>query len=76
MEGMEHCMKKTMKIDGMMCQHCAKSVKKALEGVPGVSGAQVSLEEKTARVDCGEEVSDDSLCSAVTEAGYTVTAFG
>ena len=29
-------MEKTMKIEGMMCQHCEATVKKALEGLDGV----------------------------------------
>ena len=41
-------MEKKMKIEGMKCMHCKANVEKALAAVPGVTGAEVSLEEKTA----------------------------
>ncbi len=66
-------MKKCMKVEGMMCAHCQAHVKKALEGVIGVSGAEVDLEAKTATVTLNEEVADEILKAAVTEAGYEVT---
>ena len=40
----ETTMTKTMKIEGMMCGHCEAQVKKALEAVSGVGGAEVSHE--------------------------------
>lgn len=66
-------MTKVLKVDGMMCEHCVAHVKKALEGVSGVSAADVSLEKKQATVTLGGDVSDAALKSAVEEAGYTVT---
>ena len=63
-------MEKTLKIEGMMCMHCAGRVKKALEAVPGVTGAQVDLEKKQATVTLNDAVSDQALLVAVTAAGY------
>ena len=65
-------MKKVMKIEGMMCNHCVAHVTKALEGVDGVESVEVNLKKKQATVMLGDEVSNESLISAVTEAGYTV----
>ena len=45
---------------------------KALEAVAGVSEVSVSLEDKQARVTMENEVADEVLCNAVTEAGYDV----
>ena len=60
-------------IEGMMCEHCAARVRKALENVEGVSSAVVSLEEKKATVVF--EGSDPSAFSAAVEAaGYKVVA--
>jgi Cu2+-exporting ATPase len=60
-------------IEGMMCEHCAARVRKALENVEGVSSAVVSLEEKKATVVF--EGSDPSALSAAVEAvGYKVVA--
>ncbi len=65
-------MKKVIKIEGMMCQHCVAHVTKALNAVDGVT-AQVSLEDNSAYVTLSKEVLDEALKSAVTEAGYEVT---
>ena len=63
-------MKKTILVDGMMCQHCVKHVKDALEKVDGVKSAEVSLENKTAVVELEREDENEVLLAAVTEAGY------
>ena len=65
-------MKKTLKIDGMMCSHCTGRVSHALNAIDGVS-AEVSLEDKAAYVTLSADVADDVLIQAVTDAGYTVT---
>ena len=64
-------MKKVLTVDGMMCAHCQMHVKKALEGVDGVTEAVVDLETKKATVTLSKEVADQALMDAVTEAGYT-----
>ena len=66
-------MKKTLSIDGMMCEHCRSHVEKALSAVDGVTSVDVSLENKNAVVSLSKDVSNDVLTAAVTEAGYTVT---
>lgn len=65
-------MKKTMKIEGMMCSHCTGMVTKVLNAVDGVA-AEVSLEDKCAYIDLSKEVPDDVLIKAVIDAGYEVT---
>ena len=64
-------MKKVLTVDGMMCAHCQMYVKKALEGVDGVTEAVVDLETKKATVTLSKDVADQVLMDAVTEAGYT-----
>ena len=68
----EVSMKKTLKVEGMMCQHCVAHVTKALQGVAGVASVAVDLKKKTAVVELSEDVANDILISAVTEAGYEV----
>lgn len=65
-------MKKTLHVEGMMCQHCVAHVTKALQGVQGVEAVEVDLKKKTAIVQSLEEIDNDVLTAAVTEAGYTV----
>ncbi len=64
-------MKKTMKIEGMMCSHCTGMVTKVLNAIDGVS-AKVSLDDKCAYIEISKEVSDEILIKAVTDAGYDV----
>lgn len=64
-------MKKVIKVDGMMCEHCKAHVTQALEEIPGVAHVSVSLEDKSASVEVDESVSDDTLMQAIKEAGYT-----
>ena len=69
----ENVMKKTMKIEGMMCGHCEATVKKCLEELEGVESAQVSHENGTAVVLVSEEVADEVLKKAVEDKDYKVT---
>ena len=65
-------MKKTMKIEGMMCGHCEARVKKALEALPQVSEAMVSHEAGTAIVTLNADVADEVLKKAVEDQDYPV----
>ena len=64
-------MKKVLIVEGMMCAHCQAHVQKALAGVEGVTEAVVDLESKKATVTLAQDVADQVLLDAVTEAGYT-----
>lgn len=64
-------MKKVLKIEGMMCNHCTGRVEKALNDLEGVT-AEVSLEGKSATVTLSKDVSDETLVQTVTDAGYEV----
>lgn len=54
---------------GMSCSHCTHSVKRALEACKGVERAEVSLEEKRARV-YGENLDMQTLSQAIANLGY------
>lgn len=64
-------MKKVLKIEGMMCNHCTGRVDKALNEMDGVT-ATVSLEDKCAEVELSKDISDEELVKVVTDAGYEV----
>ena len=66
-------MKKTLKVEGMMCGHCEARVKKALEALPEVDEAVVSHEAGTAIVTLNAKVADDVLKNAVEAQDYKVT---
>lgn len=63
----------TVTIEGMSCGHCTARVQKALEALDGVQSVEMSLEEKTAVLTVQDGISEESIRSAVEEAGYEVT---
>ncbi len=65
-------MVKVLDVEGMMCAKCQAHVQKALEGVAGVTAVEVSLDNNTASVTMENEIADETLAGAVTEAGYEV----
>ena len=68
----KHIMTKTLKIEGMMCNHCQARVKQALESLEQVSEARVSHEKGIAEVILKDEISDEILKKAVEDQGYKV----
>ncbi len=70
----ESTMKKTMKIEGMMCGHCEAAVKKALEALPQVDAAEVSHEAGSAVVTLNSEVAEDVLKETVEAKDYKVVS--
>lgn len=67
-------MKKTMKINGMMCGHCEARVKKVLEALPEVEEAVVSHEAGTAVLTLNAPVADEVLKKAVEDQDYEVVS--
>lgn len=63
--------RKTIKIDGMHCEHCVQNVMGAINQIQGVS-AKVYLDTKEAVISYEKKVSDDVLRQAVEDAGYKV----
>ena len=61
----------TLHIEGMTCEHCVNRVAEALNSIDGVS-AKVNLHKKNATVSFDRPVEEETLCSAVENAGYRV----
>ena len=60
-----------LKVGGMSCQGCVKNVTGVLQGLPGVSAAEVSLEKAEAVVDYDDaKIKREDLESAVNDAGF------
>ena len=68
----ETAMTKTMKIEGMMCEHCEATVKKALEALPFVESAQVSHVAGNAVVNLNGEADEAAMKAAVEAKDYKV----
>lgn len=67
-------MSKLIHIEGMHCEHCVRSVTKALSAVPGVEKVDVNLTFKAASVQCAPSVTDEQLKQAVVDDGFEVTS--
>lgn len=65
--------RKTMKIAGMNCAHCAMDVTNTLNQIEGVR-AEVNLSKGSANISYDREVGDDILKSAVEKTGYQVVS--
>jgi copper chaperone len=61
----------TIQIEGMSCQHCVMRVKKAIEGLAGVSSLSVEIGQ--AKVSFDEtKIQKKDIEAAVVKAGYKV----
>ena len=63
-------MRTTLEIHGMSCVHCVRAVVTGLGGVPGITGADVTIGR--AVVDHGPHVTPARLREAIEMAGYSV----
>jgi len=70
----ENFMKTTLKIEGMMCQHCQKHVHDALAKMDGVTEVEVSLEKNSAEVTSTQEISTADFAKVISDAGYELVA--
>jgi mercuric reductase len=60
----------TLSVTGMTCDHCARTVEKALAAVGGVTRAEVSYEDQTAQVVTRDGVTETDLIRAIKSKGY------
>ena len=69
-KGNTDMVEKKLKVEGMMCEHCAGRVREAVEGVGGVRNVVVNLDEGMVTLEAGMLASDEKLVAAVEAAGY------
>ena len=65
--------RKTIKISGIHCAHCAVDVANALNQIDGAA-AKVSLKDKSAEMSLDREIDKDELIRAVEKAGFKVVS--
>ena len=63
-------MKQTVRIKGMMCEHCEATVKKALEALDGVESAEVNHEAGTAILEESRPVDEAAIKAAIEDRDY------
>lgn len=66
-----------LKVDGMTCQGCVRSVTKKLSGVAGVSSASVDLPAGKAKVEYDDSTAKvEELVAAVEQIGFQAKPIG
>jgi copper chaperone len=69
--------KATLKINGMTCEHCVKTVTEALSATDGVSDVKVNLKKGEATLRFDESaLTIEGLGKVITEAGYEFVSGG
>ncbi|MDR3075684.1 MAG: copper chaperone CopZ [Synergistaceae bacterium] len=64
---------KTIKIEGMSCEHCVKAITKAVGALAGVESVKVSLENAAAEVKYDPaKTSLDKIKAEIDDQGYEV----
>ena len=59
-----------IEIGGMTCEHCVARVNKFVKNVNGVKDVKTSLKENKSYIETNDDVSIDSIKSAIEDAGY------
>ncbi|EQA45687.1 heavy metal-associated domain protein [Leptospira broomii serovar Hurstbridge str. 5399] len=61
-----------LKIDGMTCDHCVSTVKKAIQKMDPNAKIEIDLKTGIAKIESGS--SEDDLSKAIREEGYTIVS--
>lgn len=68
----ENKMTKTIYVEGMMCMHCVARVENVLKNLPNVTKVTVNLKKKNAVIELSEDLNNQAIIDAITNAGYEV----
>ena len=66
----EDVMTKTVKIEGMMCEHCEARVKKTLEALEGIESATPNHKENVAVIELSKDVDEEVIKKAIEDQDY------
>jgi Cu2+-exporting ATPase len=66
----ENVMTKTVKIEGMMCEHCEARVKKTLEALEGIESATANHKEDVAVIELSKDVDEEVIKKAIEDQDY------
>ncbi len=66
---------KTLIVEGMTCNHCVNTVKRAISSLDGVFSVEVDLASKKAKVSFDEKIlKEDAIKKSIEEWGYKVSS--
>ncbi len=63
-------MENTFTVKGMSCEHCKKSVEKALNSLKGIKNIDVDLKQETVTIEHDKSVTFKKMKNIVKNAGY------
>ncbi|MGA2733050.1 MAG: heavy metal-associated domain-containing protein [Syntrophobacteraceae bacterium] len=61
---------RTVRVKGMSCQHCAKTVKKTLEEIDGITNVAVDLETGEVTFEEARPADNELMREKIKKAGY------
>ncbi len=61
-----------LKVQGMTCEHCVRTVKNAVSSLEGISKVDVYLDTGLVRVEMDKDVPLEDIKKAIEEWGYRV----
>lgn len=61
-------------VPDISCDHCKRAIEEALDGLPDVASAVVTVERRDVEVEGA--ASDEAVIAAIAEAGYEVAPAG
>ena len=61
---------RTVRVKGMSCQHCVKTVKKTLEEIDGITNVAVALETGEVTFEETRPVDNELMRDKIKKAGY------
>ncbi|NKD76539.1 heavy-metal-associated domain-containing protein [Haematospirillum sp. H1815] len=64
----------TIKISGMTCTGCVRTVEKAVMSIPGVTSARVDLSRQEVTFEAEEALQLSAVQKAVEQAGFDIQA--
>lgn len=64
----------TVKVNGLVCDFCARALEKVFYQQKEVQGVDVNLDDHNVRLEIsdGTDIPDDKITSLITDAGYNV----
>ena len=65
--------KKTISIEGMHCEHCAKKVEETLKNIPNVNKVKVNLSKKEAIIISKSIIDDQNIKDSFKDLDFTIT---
>lgn len=63
----------TLKVEGMSCGHCVKSIENSVSAISGVDKVEVQLDSGTVNVEFNKDVVVvEQITSTIEDQGYTI----